>query len=404
MNDFLWQMHHRLVKDTVTEPRRFVYPQLSSQARLIGVVGPRGVGKTTLLLQHLKNEYDPYNQAFYISADNTYFNENSLLEFVHQMLQRHDIQCFYIDEIHKYPNWNQELKNLYDAFPNLKIIFSGSSSINLLKGTYDLSRRAQLVELPGLSFREYLNFKLNTQYEALSLDHLVNNHQAIAADLSHSMTILRHFEDYLLFGYYPNVFDIGQDLIYSTLGNVVEQSIYEDIAHFYNLKTHYLSHFKRILNFLATIPPGQIKTNTIATRLGLDNKTIDYYLDILHKTRLIYKLFAATQGSRALSKPSKIYMNNTTLLAAFNRQLNQNINSGTLREIAFLQAFYGTQHQVYYPKQADFEVHDMIFEVGGPNKGHKQLQQSNQPTYIVQDNQVIGFANTLPLYLLGFLY
>lgn len=404
MNDFLWQMHHRLVHNTATEPKRFIYNQLSSSARLIGVVGSRGVGKTTLLLQHLKSNYDPYHQAFYVSVDNTYFNEHSLLDFIHQMLQLYDIQCFYLDEIHKYPNWNQELKNLYDAFPQLKIIFSGSSSINLLKGTYDLSRRAQLVELPGLSFREYLNFKLNTQFEAYSLSYLLDNHVAIASDLAHSLTILRHFKDYLLMGYYPNVFDIGHDLIYATLAHVIEQSIYEDIAHFYNLKTHYLSHFQRILNFLATIPPGQIKTNTIATRLGLDNKTVDYYLDILYQTRLIHKLFASRQGSSALSKPAKVYMNNTTLLAAFNTQLNQAVNYGTLRETAFVQALYGTTYQAFYPQIGDFQIHDTIFEVGGHSKTQHQLKQSTSPTYIVKDDQVIGINNTLPLYLLGFLY
>ena len=158
------------------------------------------------------------------------------------------------------------------------------------------------------------------------------------------------------------------------------------------------------MNFLATIPPGQIKTNTIATRLGLDNKTVDYYLDILYQTRLIHKLFASRQGSSALSKPAKVYMNNTTLLAAFNTQLNQAVNYGTLRETAFVQALYGTTYQAFYPQVGDFQIHDTIFEVGGHSKTQHQLKQSTSPTYIVKDDQVIGMSNRLPLYLLGFLY
>lgn len=404
MIDFLWQAHHRLIAATDTRRKRFIYPELQQPARLIGIVGPRGVGKTTLLLQYLKTHYYDQNAAFYFSADNTYFNENSLLHFIDQTLQTSTISTFFIDEIHKYPNWNQELKNLYDAFPKLKIIFSGSSSIDLITGTYDLSRRVHLIHLPGLSFREYLNFTLNKDYPSVTFETLLTDHQKIAAELTHSTTILRHFEDYLLFGYYPTVLDSGRELLYASLANIIEKAIYEDIAQFYNLKTGYLSHFKRILNFLASIPPGQAKTNTFASRLGIDNKTVDHYLEILAKTNLIKKLDPETHGTQALSKPAKLYLDNTTLLAALNMLLASTLDKGTLRELAFLQFTQGANLTAYYPKQGDFSIHDTLFEIGGKNKTGQQLKNSKAPKFIVKDDLLVGYGNVIPLYLFGFLY
>lgn len=403
MNDFLWQTFHRLIAETTIVSHRFLYDQLSLQHRLTGVIGPRGVGKTTLLLQYIKNNLYHENNVFYFSADNTYFNEVSILNFVSELYQAHNIHLFFIDEIHKYANWNQELKNIYDSFPKIKVIFSGSSSIDLIEGAYDLSRRAKLLHLPGLSFREYLNIKTDNQFSAVTYDDLIQNHQKLAAKLSQISTIRKHFDEYVLFGYYPTVFENRENL-YSALTNVIDKTIYEDIANFYNLKTSSLNHFKRILNFLASIPPGKVNTNNIARHLGIDNKTSEHYLDILQRAGMIKMLYPVAHGNQLLTKASKIYLDNTTLLATVNTFLSAKVDLGTQRELVFMQFLTGAGIKVFFPKQGDFQIGKTVFEVGGKNKTKQQLKEHDGKKIIVKDNILVGAQGEIPLYLFGFLY
>lgn len=243
MSSFLWQTYHRLINELSVPIRRFLYNELAITDRLTGIIGPRGVGKTTLLLQFLKDNYYAEGNAFYFSADNTYFNETSILEFVDTLYQQQNIRVFFIDEIHMYANWSQELKNIYDSFPKISVFFSGSSSIDLVKGSYDLSRRARILRMPGLSFREFLMMKTGNIFEPITLDELLSNHQVLAAKYSKTTSILQYFEEYMRFGYYPIVFE-NRDLLYSALSSVVEKTIYEDISSLYPLKTNNLSHFK----------------------------------------------------------------------------------------------------------------------------------------------------------------
>ncbi|WP_192484627.1 MULTISPECIES: ATP-binding protein [Cysteiniphilum] len=404
MIDFLWQTHHRLVGNVQTKYKRFIYPQLDSASRLVGIIGARGVGKTTLLLQHIRLNESLHKNSFYFSADNLYFNENTLLSVIDQSYHQANIRHFYIDEIHKYPNWNQELKNIHDSYPDIKVFFSGSSSIDLVTGSYDLSRRAHLLSLPGLSFREYLNFIQELDYPAIDFDDLVNNHQEVARKLSSIPLLLERFKQYLLYGYYPTVFELGQAILYDTLQTVVEKTIYEDIAFHFNLKTSSLLHFKRMLNFLASSPPAKVKSNTFATRLGIDNKTVDNYLQILEKAHLIKKLYASGSGSQVLSKPDKLYLDNTTLLAMINTLLSTNLDIGVLRELAFLQFVQGAKLHAYYPKVGDFQVKEFTFEIGGKNKTGSQLTMLKNNKYLVKDDLSVGYANSIPLYLFGFLY
>ncbi|WP_395946698.1 ATP-binding protein [Caedibacter taeniospiralis] len=404
MIDFLWQTHHRLLANVQLRHKRFIYPQLDSTSRLMGIIGARGVGKTTLLLQHIRSNESLYRNSFYFSADNLYFNENSLLSVVDENYHKMNVRYFYIDEIHKYPNWNQELKNIYDAYPDVKVVFSGSSSIDLISGSYDLSRRAHMLTLPGLSFREYLNFTQNLDHPAIGFDELMNNHQSISGKLAGVPLLFEHFTQYLLYGYYPIVFELGQALLYDALQSVVEKTIYEDIAFHFHLKTSSLLQFKRILNFLASAPPAKAKTNTFATRLGIDNKTVDSYLQILEKTHLIKKLYAGGSGSQLLSKPDKLYLENTTMLAMINTLLSTDLDKGVLRELAFFQFVQGANLPIHYPKLGDFQIKEFIFEVGGKNKTGSQLASLSHNKYLVKDDLSIGYGNSIPLYLFGFLY
>lgn len=403
MNDFLMQTYHRLINELDEPYQRFLFDKITLKERLLGIIGPRGVGKTTLMLQLIKEKLFDTGQAFYFSADNTLFNEISILSYVDELYQDSGIRYFFIDEIHKYANWSQELKNIYDSYPNVQVFFSGSSSIDLVTGSHDLSRRAQLHYLPGLSFREYLNISLKQNHEAVSWDDLLENHVVIASKLSSVEALSGHFKRYLSSGYYPTVFEARDDL-YQSLLTVIDKTIYEDIGNFYNLKTSNLHHFKRILNFLATIPPGKVSVGNLAKHLQIDHKTADNYLGIMEKTGLVKSLYPQAHGNQVLTKANKVFLDNTTLLHAMNSFLATEIEVGTVRELAFLQFVTGAKLDVFHAKKGDFVIGDVEIEVGGKNKTAKQLQGVKADKLVVKDGISIGAKGVIPLYLFGFLY
>lgn len=405
MNELLWDIYNRLINNLDIKAHRFLYNKIDINQRLTGIVGPRGTGKTTLLLQLIKEKLYHDNQAFYFSADSAYFDEHLLLEFVDELYQHRGIRYVFIDEVHKYKNWSQELKNIYDGFPDLKVFFSGSSSIDLIRGTHDLSRRARLLHLPGLSFREYLNIKLELGLPTLSLEQILNDHVKLSIEHSKISNLLMHFSEYLTSGYYPFVFqDIQHEQIYDIIENIVNKTIYEDIANFFNLKTANLNHLRRILNFLASMPPGEVKTNNLAQHLSIDNKTTDHYIEILKRTGLIKLLFANATGNQILTKPQKVYLDNSTLLSAFSNIQGRDADIGNIRELAFLQFFSTAKIKPFYPKKGDFKINDIIFEIGGKNKTWQQLSKISTEKYLVKDNILIGKEGEIPLYLFGFLY
>ncbi|MDF1794998.1 MAG: AAA family ATPase [Coxiellaceae bacterium] len=404
MGEYLWQVFHRLIQELDITSYRYLYNKLELNDQMTGIIGPRGVGKTTMLLQYIKNKLYDSGETFYFSADNTYFNEVSILEFVDDLYQNKGIRFVFIDEIHRYPNWNQELKNIYDSYPNLKVVFSGSSSIDLIHGSYDLSRRARLIQMPGLSFREYLNLTTDNNFSSVTFNELIANHNKLSAELSQIPTILKHFEDYKNLGYYPFILQ-DRDALYEAISSIIDKTINEDIANFYQLKTSSLNHFKRIINFLASIPPGKVNPSNVAKHLSIDYKTVEHYLGILNKTGMVKMLYPAAHGNQILTKASKIYLDNATLLSAVNTFLSSELDIGTQRELTFLQSVNGAGIQAFYPEKGDFTIEDITFEVGGKNKTMQQLSNIKKgKRMLVKDNIVAGFKETIPLYLFGFLY
>lgn len=401
MSDYLWQTYHRLIQELDITSHRFLYSQFKPEGRLVGLIGPRGVGKTTLLLQYIKDNLYESGTAFYFSADHRYFNEVSLLQFVDELYQEKGIRIFFIDEVHKYANWNQELKNIYDSYPKIQLVFSGSSSIDLVQGSYDLSRRAKLIHMPGLSFREYLNFTTEHDFSAVSWDELLNNHMGLSAKLS-VIPVLKYFDAYKNSGYYPFILH-DSDQLYQSMEVIVDKTIYEDIANFYQLKTTSLKYFRRIINFLATIPPGKVNPSNISKKLGIDYKTVDGYLDILQRTGLVKMLYSVAHGNQVLTKASKVYLHNSTLLSAVNAMLSAELDVGTQRELVFLQSISAAGLQAFFPERDDFCVNDIIFEVGGKNKTMQQLRDIEK-RLLVKDGIVTGSKEEIPLYLFGFLY
>jgi uncharacterized protein len=404
MSEAIFATYHRLIDELEVPTYRYLYDSFDLSARLTGLIGPRGVGKTTLLLQYIKNRVERINDAFYFSADHIFFNKVSLFDFVRDLYEAEGVSLVFIDEIHKYRNWSQELKNLYDAFPRIKIVFSGSSSIDLVGGTHDLSRRGVLYYLRGLSFREYLNFKTSENHPSMDLASLLESPIKTASNFSQISRLRAQFKHYLEDGYYPFVFEQSGHY-YQQLTNVIDKTIFEDIANHYDLKTANLHYFKQILYFLSTIPPGEISTHNLSRNLRVDDKTALHYIRILQSTGLVRLLHSPQRGSRLLRNPAKAYLDNTSLLHAICSDLGQEVDRGTVRELFFLSALQDAGESVFYDKKAgDFQVGDTVFEIGGKNKKTTQIRQVEERAFVVKDDILTGGKRTLPLHLFGFLY
>jgi len=392
----------RLISSVQTKHYRYLYNQFSLEQRLTGLLGARGVGKTTLMLQYLKNHPDIRAKAIYFSADHIYFSQTTLYEFIENLYLTHGTQYFFIDEIHKYANWNQEIKNLYDGFPSISIVFSGSSSLDLVRGSYDLSRRAILMRLPGMSFREYINFSQNLSIQPVSYDDLLRSAHALHEGLTDVKRIKGLFQDYLHHGYYP--FSIEDPVHFEErLLRVIEKTIFEDIANFYNLKTENLPILKKILTFLASIPPGKVSTHNIAKNLSVNDRTITGYLKMLQETDLIQIIYSSESGNVSLRKPEKIFLNNTNLQCALQNEFGRAEETGTLRELLFIQMMRGVNKKPNYSKIGDYQVGDIVFEIGGPNKTRKQIKSSIN-AFLVKDTLISTAKNEIPLMYFGFLY
>lgn len=402
MIEFITETFYRLIHELKITSHRYLYQTFNTNNRLTGIVGPRGVGKTTLMLQYIKEHLFENNEAFYFSADSVYFNQTTLIEFITELHRKEGYKYFFIDEIHKYQNWNQELKNLYDSYPNLKFVFSGSSMMDLVVGSYDLSRRAKLYHLNGMSFREYLNLITDNNYPTISYSDLITNYQKLTVVLSNIPKISSHFETYKKMGYYP-FFMEDEHSFYEKLLRIVEKTIYEDIANFYNLKTQNLHYFKQLLSFLATTPPGELNTNNIAASMKIDNKTVENYLSILEQTGFIRFLFPDGEGHTLLRKPKKILLHNTNLLHALNSYTGKEHSKGFERETFFLQSTRDAGVDLFYSSQTDFMSGEHHFEIGGKNKTKKQISNLDS-SFLVKDDILIPRAREIPLFYFGFLY
>lgn len=402
MNNFI-TTYKRLLQSTKYRRHRYIYDEFNTNNRLTGLVGPRGTGKTTLLLQYIKEKIERKDECIYASIDNIYFSRNLLINFVNELYEDYGIRYFFFDEIHKYPNWNQELKNIYDSYPDIKLVFSGSSSVDLIKGAYDLSRRGVLYRIGGMSFREYLLFKDIDDINTVSLNELVNNRSDFEAKVSGVKKIKGYFKDYLGKGYYPFFLE-DEKTYHQKILRIIEKTVFEDIPNFYKLKTENLAYFKKIISYLATIPPGELNRHNISKNIGMDNKTVQNYLNILNETGLIELLSENKSGSNLLRHTEKMYLDNPDLYNAIIEEIGFESKTGTIREIFFIKMIKNSGNKIFYSKTGDFEIDGNIFEFGGKNKAWKQLKGINKKAYLVKDDILYGNKNEIPLYLFGFLY
>ena len=403
MNNQILKTYNRLLRTVPKDTHRFLFSEFNIKSRLTGLIGPRGTGKTTLLLQFINEKIKDKDECIYASLDNIFFSNILLFDFIEELYEIDGIKYFFLDEVHKYKNWSQELKNVYDSFPDIKIVFSGSSSMDLVKGAYDLSRRGVLYSLPGLSFREFIYFKTKQLFKSFDFNELLACKNECFNDISGFNKLLGYFKEYLEYGYYPFVFE-DKDNYHSKVLNIINKVIYEDIASFYKLKTDNLHYFKRILSYISTIPPGKLNRNNISKHIGLDNKTVHNYLEILNETGLISLIRENASGSSVLKTNEKIFLNNSNIYSVISKDIGSDFSIGTVREIFFICMARNSGNTINYSKVGDFCIEGINFEIGGKNKSIKQIKNKLDVSFLVKDNILHRTKYEIPLYLFGFLY
>lgn len=400
----LFELQNLLIEqfEQITLYTRSYFDKITYDNYLTGIVGSRGVGKTTFLLHQAIARGAKDRKALYISADSYYLIETPLIKLVDKLYKETDVRMLFIDEIQKYPSWNQELKNIADTYRDFRILFTGSSMIDIIHAKYDLSRRATIHHVHGLSFREYLEFKLGLELPIYQLNDIIENHTHIADNLNINH-ILKHHKEYLRVGYYPYFGQLTVDLEkYQAVESAALKTIYEDTATLHSMKTSTLLTIEKLYKYVVSSLPGEISAYKLASALGKDYESVSEYLHILEQAGLIRFLFSAQSGKAALRNPIKMYPDNTNLIYSAQLPMAEDALTGKARETFVINQLQNSNVKVFYSKQGDFKVDDYIFEVGRKNKSNKQIKDS-QNGYILADGILTGFKNKIPLYLLGFL-
>lgn len=374
---------------------RYLWSDVDWNQRLILLLGHRGVGKTTLLLQQMKNDL---NKSIYLSLDDYYFEDKRLVEVVNTLYSL-GYRSFYLDEIHRYAHWSKELKNLYDDFDDSKFIVTGSSILEISKGQEDLSRRAVVYPLMGLSFREFLLLEEKVDLDVLNLDQIIHSHSSISAEYLDKFDLKTSFKNYLSYGYYP-FFREGKRVYHQKLQETTNLVIDSDITPFEELNYSTVRVMKKLLYVISQSVPFIPNISKLAEKMGATRNTILKLLDILEKAQLLSLLHTSTEGVSMLQKPDKIYLQNTNLAYMFTYD---SPNIGNIRETFFYNQLQ-VKHQVTSPKYGDFMIDSKyVFEVGGTSKTTKQIQGVPN-AYLAIDGIEGGAGYRIPIWLFGFLY
>lgn len=382
---------------TSTKIKRYLFHQLDLSNRLIAIKGARGSGKTTLLLQLAKLKL-PQQTTLYVSLDHVYFYENKLYDLAKQF-ELYGGTHLLLDEVHKYPNWSREIKLIYDNFPQLHVVFTSSSLLEIYKSESDLSRRAVSYYLKELSFREFILFETGKDLNTFQLSELLSNHTALAQQIIDEIKVFPLFEKYLNIGAYP-YYKENEVAFNQKLQNTINLIIEVDVNAVENINYDTIVKLKKLLKAVASSVPFTPNISKLSELVGLSRNSLVTALKILERAGLIHELHKNSTGIGVLTKPEKIYLNNTNLLYVL---ASDNTNIGNVRETFVLNQLKDL-HTVHLPPKGDFLIDDQIvLEVGGKNKTKKQIS-AVENAYVVKDQIEIGVGNTIPLWMFGFLY
>lgn len=374
--------------------KRFLIHEIDWDERFILILGQRGAGKTTMVHQRMKQE----KGGVYLSLDDIYFEANRLITTIDRLYEEGH-SAFFLDEVHRYNSWSKELKNAYDNYPDIQIVATGSSILELSKGQADLSRRATVYTLPGLSFREFLHLSYGLKFDSPSLETILNEHQALAAEISDNTDVLKVFREYLRVGYYP-YFKEGIRSYPQKLREATNLAVEVDIALYEDLNALTVRNMKKLIYVLSQSVPFTPNISKLSKKLEIPRNTILKILDLLDRVGVLALLRSHIQGVSYLQKPEKIYLQNPNLMFLFS---DNRPAAGSVRETFFLNQLQ-VRHSVTTSRFADFMVDDTwTFDVGGPGKTREQIRGIPN-AYIAADGVEEGSGNNIPLWLFGFLY
>ena len=388
--------YYRRLESVNLNFKRYLYDKINWESSLIGIKGARGVGKSTMLLQHIKE--GDRDKSMYLSLDNMWFADNSLSELV-EFLYTRGINRLYLDEVHKMPNWQIYIKNFYDDYPDIKIVYTGSAMLQIDNSVADLSRRQTLYTLYGLSFREYLEYIGILSSQAISLTDIIENHIDYGLKITSSVRILRYFNEYLKKGYYPYFKEAGEDYLLR-VSESVRTVIESDIPTVEKISFSSIEKLKKLLMVIAQGVPFEVNIERLAEQLKSTRDQTLKLLSLLGRAALLDILGEKIRDYKHLTGPKKIYLDNSNLMYA----LCGEVKKGTERETFFANQLEVISQDITIPKKGDFLIDGKyLFEVGGKRKTFEQIADIEN-SYLAIDDIEIGVRNRIPLWLFGFLY
>ena len=407
MIDFtlFFQEQQRLIENIPYQYKRYLYEQIDWDARSLLIIGQRGVGKTTMILQHLKEQHRDDTSALYISVDNPYFKSISLYEFAMEF-EKFGGEVLYIDEIHKYHEWSTHIKSIYDS-SSLKLVISGSSMIQISKQQADLSRRVLPYRLANLSFREYLLFKNIADFEPCSLEEILSDHVSLASRIIGKIKPLAHFKAYLIDGCYPFMVEHEKSYTHHLIG-IINQILEVDMPYATNIRHAQIDKIKKLVYLLSTSVPVKPNISKLASSVEVSRPTLLEYLHYLELGSLTNSVNQKARGYGVISKPDKLFMYNTNLMHA----ISHNADKGTQREAFFVNQIKSADYdkpklideRILLANEGDFLIDGKYtLEVGGKNKSFEQIKKVDN-AFIAADDIEVGFGNKIPLWLFGFMY
>lgn len=395
--DVLFEFQENLLRPVTNDFRRYLHDQINWKQRMIGIKGPRGAGKTTLLLQYLKFDLGLPSNALYITADHTWFYNHTLLETANDWYKQGG-EILFIDEVHKYPNWSVELKNIYDGLPGMKVVFSASSALDIYRGEADLSRRVISYSLAGLSFREFLLFTNKIGFDPVKIEDIIQDHRNLSRKITDGFRLLPAFQKYLQVGYLPIIAE-GEESYLLKINQIINTIVDTDLAYIATYNTGTATKVKKLLGVIAESVPFKPNIAALSRKLDLSRDSVYQYIYQLRDAKLLNTLNSEGKGVSTLQKPDKIFLENTNLAFA----LKDNPDIGNVRETFVLNQLLNSGLKVSSPSEGDFKVDGLIIEVGGKKKNASQINHLDN-YLIAADDIEIGSGKKVPIWLFGFLY
>jgi predicted AAA+ superfamily ATPase len=393
----LLEFQENILRPVKNDFRRYLHNQINWKHRMIGIKGPRGAGKTTLMLQHLKYDLGLPQEALYITADHNWFYNHTLTDVANDWYKQGG-KILFIDEVHKYPKWSVELKNIYDGLPEMQVVFSASSALDIYRGEADLSRRVINYLLAGLSFREFLLFTYGIGFNAVKIDDIKNNHPSLSRMITEGFHPIPAFRKYLEVGYLPIIAE-GEDTYLIKLKQVINTIVDIDLAYIASYNSGTAVKVKKLLGVIAESAPFKPNIAALARKLDLSRDSVYQYIYQLRDAKLLNTLSSEGKGVSTLQKPDKIFLENSNLAFA----LKEKPDIGNVRETFVLNQLLNAGLNVSSPAEGDFFAEGLTIEVGGKGKNRNQVMHLDN-FLIASDNLETGWGNKAPVWLFGFLY